>query len=569
MSELGQVAGMRSSRAVQEGVPATKEQRERVLAAARERVREGRLVGPLTLEELRREAGAAARAAGLGGSAERYLPFAAVAVNNEVWRERLAAAPYERRLLLLPKCLRDPRRCRGRTDAFGLVCGRCGACIIDDLHEEAEQLGYVVMVAEGSPAVTALIESGQVEAVIGVSCLGVLERVFGYMEAAAIPGMAIPLLQDGCANTSVDLDWVWDALHATTEDATGRLDLEALRVEVEGFFTEAALERAMGRAASETERLARGRLTGPGKRWRPFLTACVYQALQEEVSRPLPEELGKVAAAVECFHKASLIHDDIEDGDAARYGAPTLHEQHGVAVALNVGDFLLGEGYRLLGELGAAAGRRAALAATAAAGHRALCLGQGAELCWRCARSGRRVLRPGEVIEIFEQKTAPAFEVALRLGALYAGADEELGETLKAYSRALGVAYQIQDDLADSGLGEKAGDGQADEGRPSLMAALGYERAGGEERGLLERVWAGRASEGDRERLREVLRGLGVEESGREMLGGYKNEAIRALGQVRNPHLKGVLRRVLGKIFREGPAMGCCDEHTRGHAEGG
>jgi geranylgeranyl pyrophosphate synthase len=48
------------------------------------------------------------------------------------------------------------------------------------------------------------------------------------------------------------------------------------------------------------------------------------------------------------FHKASLIHDDIEDGDALRYGEPTLHSEYGVAVALNVGDLLIGEGYRLL-----------------------------------------------------------------------------------------------------------------------------------------------------------------------------------------------------------------------------
>ena len=55
--------------------------------------------------------------------------------------------------------------------------------------------------------------------------------------------------------------------------------------------------------------------------------------------------------AVECFHKASLIHDDIEDGDDRRYGQPALHTEHGVPVALNVGDFLLGEGYRLIGEI--------------------------------------------------------------------------------------------------------------------------------------------------------------------------------------------------------------------------
>ena len=51
--------------------------------------------------------------------------------------------------------------------------------------------------------------------------------------------------------------------------------------------------------------------------------------------------LKKVAVAVECFHKASLVHDDIEDNDAERYGEPALHSQHGVPVALNAGDLLI------------------------------------------------------------------------------------------------------------------------------------------------------------------------------------------------------------------------------------
>ena len=74
----------------------------------------------------------------------------------------------------------------------------------------------------------------------------------------------------------------------------------------------------------------------------------------------LPEDLRKVAVAVECFHKASLIHDDIEDNDALRYGEKTLHEEHGVAVALNVGDLLIGEGYRLLAEMQCASHIRSA-----------------------------------------------------------------------------------------------------------------------------------------------------------------------------------------------------------------
>ena len=88
-------------------------------------------------------------------------------------------------------------------------------------------------------------------------------------------------------------------------------------------------------------------------------------------------EMKKAAVAIECFHKASLIHDDIEDGDEQRYGSAALHIDHGVPVALNIGDFLLGEGYRLLGELG-----RAEMISIAAQGHVSLSRGQGRELLW-------------------------------------------------------------------------------------------------------------------------------------------------------------------------------------------
>ena len=93
---------------------------------------------------------------------------------------------------------------------------------------------------------------------------------------------------------------------------------------------------------------------------------------------PAPTEaVKKAAVAIECFHKASLIHDDIEDGDDQRYDSPALHTVVGVAVALNVGDFLVGEGYRLLAELD-----NTEMTAVAAQGHVRLSRGQGRELLW-------------------------------------------------------------------------------------------------------------------------------------------------------------------------------------------
>ena len=223
--------------------------------------------------------------------------------------------PFDRRLLLLPKCLRVEDKCPAPFDEFGLLCKQCGLCTIQDLQEEAERLGYAVLVAEGSALVMALIQTGKIDAIVGVSCLSVLERAFPYMEAAAIPGVAIPLLQDDCKDTAVDIDWVWNVVHLTSDDRTRRLDLDALRTEVETWFTPDALDALLGPGRRRGGSRRASWLAADGKRWRPFLTACAYKALQDDPAQPLPEALRKAAVAVECFHKASLVHDDIEDAD--------------------------------------------------------------------------------------------------------------------------------------------------------------------------------------------------------------------------------------------------------------
>ena len=528
-----------SKRPTQETIPPTREERERIRALAQRYVAETKPVLPLSFAELKSHA---ERLIERGQIDPKFRDYVAVVVNSEACREALASVPYERRLLLLPKCLRVEDRCPAPFDEFGLLCKQCGLCTIQDLQNEAERLGYAVLVAEGSALVMAIIQTGKIDAIIGVSCLSVLEKAFPYMEAAAIPGVAIPLLQDDCKDTAVDIEWVWDFIHLTSDDRTYRLDLDAVRHEVERWFEADALAEILGPASTETERLARDWLAKAGKRWRPFLVACAWKALQEDTDTPMPEGLKKLAVAVECFHKASLIHDDIEDADEFRYGEKTLHSQHGIPIALNIGDLLLGEGYRLIAEVPAPPAVRAAMVKIAAEGHRTLCLGQGAELRWA---SNPQPLSPVEVAAIHRQKTSPAFEVALRLGAAYAGADKELHPILTAFSEALGIAYQIRDDLND--LGSDDGSDIA-AGRPSLPLALAYERAKDADRELLDAAW--RRQPGlDIVAVRQLIDRLGASDRATQLLESYKEQAVRSLMDVQNPSLKGLLRRVISKIF--------------------
>jgi geranylgeranyl pyrophosphate synthase len=437
-------------------------------------------------------------------------------------------------------------------DELGLTCKACGQCAIDGLQKQARRLGYLTMVAEGSGVVTELLASGKIDAVVGVSCLDMLEKVFPYLEVAAIPGLAIPLLRDGCSDTCVDIDWVEEAIQLRCAAPASRPDAWALRQEVAGWFGPAVLDQVMGAASSQTEQIARDWLLREGKRWRPMLAACAFKSLRPGQSGG--DDLRRCCLAVECFHKASLIHDDIEDQDPIRYGQKALHEEFGLAVALNVGDFLLGEGYRLIAACECDSDVRSAMLAAAARGHRALCLGQGEELTWL---RQPRPLPSRKVLEIFRLKTSPAFGVALHLGALLAGGDGELCGQLDAYSDALGIAYQIRDDLEDF-QGQAAPRQNAL--KPSVILALAMEKASPADRAVLEECWQGRQP--PPQVLARVLENSAALPAGRALLEEHLRQAHLALNGVEPVDLRALLGRMVHLIFTGLPAWDCCNEHN-------
>lgn len=164
-----------------------------------------------------------------------------------------------------------------------------------------------------------------------------------------------------------------------------------------------------------------------GKRLRPRLCKAVFERCGGE------GDIGPVLEAVECFHKASLIHDDIQDGDEERYGKPATWKEHGVAVAIAAGDWLVARGYKLLAGSGFAGA--AGMLAAAAESHLRLSEGQAEDLLGGADYEG-----------VCERKTGEAFALAAQLGALAAGADDG---PFREYGLAYGVLFQIMDDLAD------------------------------------------------------------------------------------------------------------------------
>lgn len=173
-----------------------------------------------------------------------------------------------------------------------------------------------------------------------------------------------------------------------------------------------------------------------GKRIRPLLTCYTCGALNGSIERALP-----IAAAVEILHNFTLVHDDIEDGSPLRHGRETIWKKYGPALAINAGDYMIG-------------------------------------LCWRVVHQYARVMNLPVVIDLFEEmykkvtfgqhldisfekldsvstedylgmisgKTVALIRGSMQLGASVAGCDEKTIQRIRAASKKIGIAFQLQDD---------------------------------------------------------------------------------------------------------------------------
>ena len=435
---------------------------------------------------------------------EGYLGWTMVILASEFWRDQIASIPPSRRLFLLPHCLKHAEGCPADYDEFGLDCRTCGACSIADFRTLAEDMGYKVLVAEGSPIVLKIIVSGHVDAIMGVACLNVLEKAIDKLLLAGIPCSAVPLLSSDCRNTSVDEDWVQELITIQEKQPTQqtRSYVHLMRAAARMFEPD-ELERITPRlrggqrladvngegingldAIAGTEALAYDFLAKGGKYSRPFITLAVYDALTGGVGTTVDGEqrigefgdaVSRAAMSIETFHKASLVHDDIEDDDAFRYGEETLHRQYGIPTAVNVGDYLIGMGYRLVARDTETLGADvvADILNNLSESHMKLSEGQGAELLWRDSKD--KCLKPIDALKIYALKTAPAFEAALYSGARLAGAAEAYADAIRQFARNLGVAFQILNDLNDwqgDSHNKLSAGGDALGGRPTVLWAL-------------------------------------------------------------------------------------------------
>lgn len=455
---------------------------------------------------------------------EKYLGFTMVLVGNFFWKQQFLAIPFERRMLLLPHCLKHAEGCPAEYTEFGLDCERCGACSIADYKVRAEQLGYKVLVAEGSPVVLKIIVSGYIDGILGVACLNVLEKAIDKVLIAGVPSYAVPLHSGDCMNTTLDQAWVWDVLEKyeplPERPTTSYVPLMRASSQVFEENYERLLPPIRTRQAATadhpiafTEKAAYDWLAEGGRRFRPFITLAAWYAASHSESLTagdetpeIPDDVARVAMAIEAFHKASLVHDDIQDNDAWRYGRETLHRQHGTSHAINIGDYLIGLGYRLIHSA-----RRldpdvaVDILDSMSTAHIRLCDGQGAEMAWQ--QSPDWSLTPLDAMQIYALKTSPAFEAALYAGLRMAGHKLAQSETVSLLCRHLGVGFQILNDLKDwrGDADNKLLAGQdALARRPTILLALALKAANDEQRAELEGLFAEDNADSDEERLEQL-----------------------------------------------------------------
>jgi len=189
--------------------------------------------------------------------APKYHAFVMVCCGNAIWRNVVGAVPFNRRILLLPQCLRSSIGCKAESDQFGLLCANCKQCTIPDYIDVAEKLGYVVLVTEGTTMTTKLIESGKINAVIGVGCMEVLQKMFNSVQKFSIPSIGIPLINCGCTDTLADSDWIKEELyHTTKNDNYQLLNLNQIKTKTLSLFNEKQLNKFLGISKNEIEAIA-------------------------------------------------------------------------------------------------------------------------------------------------------------------------------------------------------------------------------------------------------------------------------------------------------------------------
>jgi len=286
-------------------------------------------------------------------------------------------------------------------------------------------------------------------------------------------GLVVPLDQPSSASQGVD------ALLKLTAADMGRVN--ALIIE---------------RTASEVDmipELSQHLINSGGKRIRPMLTVATGRMCGHRAEKHVT-----LAASVEFMHTATLLHDDVVDESDLRRGKIAARMLWGNEASVLVGDFLLGQAFKMMVEAGSLDALRILSSAAAV-------IAEGEVMQLATAR--RLTTTEDEYLAVIAAKTAALFAAAAEVGGVIADRPREELAALRSFGRNLGLAFQLTDDALDySGdqamLGKSVGD-DFREGKITLPIVLAYRRGSGTDRAFLERTLE-RGERGDSDLARAI-----------------------------------------------------------------
>ncbi|SOC83314.1 octaprenyl-diphosphate synthase [Ensifer adhaerens] len=237
----------------------------------------------------------------------------------------------------------------------------------------------------------------------------------------------------------------------------------------------------LSKAGSDVEMIpevANHLISSGGKRLRPMLTLAAA-----ELCGYVGENHIRLAASVEFMHTATLLHDDVVDESALRRGKSTARMIWGNQASVLVGDFLLGQAFKMMVD----AGSMEALDVLATA---ATVIAEGEVMQLSAAKNMETT--EDDYLAVIRAKTAALFAAAAEVGPIVAGESKAMRNALKSYGMNLGLAFQLVDDVLDYGgssaeLGKNTGD-DFREGKITLPVILAYRRGSDEERSFWKRA---------------------------------------------------------------------------------
>ena len=287
-----------------------------------------------------------------------------------------------------------------------------------------------------------------------------------------------------------------------------------------------------------------------GKRLRPLLGLLAYQSIAGDHQRALPG-----AAAVEMGHNFSLVHDDIQDSSTERRHRPALWTITGVAQAINTGDtlFTLSRmALHRLSDLGFSAQKVLDLMRLYDETCLALCEGQFLDIR---ASEGQEWMSVEYYLDMIGRKTAALIAGSVKAGAMLATDDDAVVEAYRRFGWALGMAFQINDDLLGI-WGDEASTGKAPsdiEARKQTLPLLhALEHAAEADRELLRSILHGPApTDEDVATARDILERAGSRQFSRGRAASYRDEAVLQLSQsgVVDGEALARLQRIVGSVI--------------------